>query len=123
VVADGRGPWSLKTELGTTIALFSVSVITCIVGFVMISAYVISIKAANKVSTVWTSFAVFVELGHIAIWIAIAVYYRAGKNEQDLWGWSCSSGAANIQENFQDVLNFSQVCNRGVSFKWPGGQS
>ena len=75
-IEGGRGPWALKTELWTSILLFVVSMLTMIVGVIMIAAYLISIRAANKVSSVQTYFAVAAELGHIGLWIGVAVTYR-----------------------------------------------
>ena len=75
-IEDGRGPWALKTQLWTSILLFVASILTVILGVFMIAAYLISIRAANKVSTVQTYFAVAVELGHIGVWISVAVSYR-----------------------------------------------
>ena len=80
-IEDGRGPWSLKTQLWTSILLFAASILTVILGVIMIAAYLISIRAANKASTVQTYFAVFVELGHIALWIGVAVGYRVSFRE------------------------------------------
>lgn len=75
-IEDGRGPWALETELWTSILLFAASVLTVILGVIMIAAYLISIRAANKVSSVQTYFAVAIELGHIGLWIGVAVGYR-----------------------------------------------
>jgi hypothetical protein len=59
----------------------------------MIAAYLISIRAANKVSSVQTYFAVAVELGHIGLWIGVAVTYRVSplKRRIPLPGESCES--------------------------------
>jgi hypothetical protein len=81
-IEDGRGPWALKTELWTSILLFVASTLTVIVGFIMIAAYLISIRAANKVSSVHTYFALAVELGHIGLWIGVAVGYRVSDLER-----------------------------------------
>lgn len=46
---------------------------------------------------------------------------QAGKNGHDLWGWACSPLAHKIQPNFQGLVDFDKVCNRGVclvSVKW-----
>jgi hypothetical protein len=37
-----------------------------------------------------------------------------GKNGHDLWGWACSDTADEIQQNFEGVVDFDMVCNRGV---------
>lgn len=83
-IEDGRGPWSLKTQLWTSILLFVASLLTVILGVIMIVAYLISIRAANKVSSVQTYFAVFVELGHIALWIGVAVGYRVSLSSSSM---------------------------------------
>jgi hypothetical protein len=75
-IVNGRGPWALKTELWTSILLFSASVVTVILGIIMIAAYLISFRAANQVSSVQTYFAVAMELAHIGLWIAVAITYR-----------------------------------------------
>jgi hypothetical protein len=75
-IEDGRGPWALKTELWTSILLFAASVLTVILGVIMVAAYLISIRAANKVSTWQTWFASIIEIGHVALWIGVAIGYR-----------------------------------------------
>jgi hypothetical protein len=83
-IEDGRGPWALKTELWTSILLFVASILTVLVGVVMIAAYLISIRAANKVSSVQTYFAVAVEVGHVGLWIGVAVGYRVSLGAGDI---------------------------------------
>lgn len=88
---DGRGPWALNTELWTSILMFGASVLTVLLGVVMIAAYLISIRAANKVSTVRTYLVVAVELGHVALWIGVAVGYRVSVlrllQSSPRWSW------------------------------------
>ena len=52
---------------------------------------------------------------HLAVWIATAVAYRVGKTGKDLWGWSCSTAAQDIQKTFPEV-NFDFLCSFQVSF-------
>lgn len=55
-----------------------------------------------------------VDVTHLAVWIGVAVAYRVAKNGKDLWGWACSPIAQDIQPNFEGVVNFKNVCDRGV---------
>jgi len=113
VTRGGRGPWARDTQLWSSILLFSISVITVFLGIIMILAYCISIKAANSVSSLQSKFAIAIEVGHIAMWIGVAVAYRVAKNGHDLWGWACSPLAQKLQPNFQGVVQFNAVCQRG----------
>ncbi|TVY82757.1 hypothetical protein LSUE1_G004077 [Lachnellula suecica] len=112
---DGRGPWAVETSLWPTIMLLAVSVITAVLGFIILVAYLFSIKKANAISSVQSTAGIVVEFTHIVIWIVVAILYRVGKTGNDLWGWACSPLAENIQPNFSGVVQFNQVCNRGSS--------
>jgi uncharacterized BrkB/YihY/UPF0761 family membrane protein len=112
---DGRGPWAKHTRLWPSILLFSVSVITAFLGIVITIAYMISIKAANKVSSVQDKISITNEIGHVLVWVGVAIAYRMGKNGKDLWGWACSPIAEKIQPNFESIVHFDSVCSRGVS--------
>jgi hypothetical protein len=119
VQRNGRGPWAKHTQLWPSILLFSISVITAILGIAITIAYLISIRAANKVSAVQDKISIANEVGHVIVWVGVAIAYRLGKNGKDLWGWACSPLADKIQVNFEDVVRFDKVCSRGVSnFSW-----
>lgn len=72
------------------------------------------VKAANKIHSFEFIFETGVEGGHVLLWIIVAVLYRVGKTGHDLWGWACSPLAEKIQPNFEGIVNFDQVCKRGV---------
>ncbi|TGO24865.1 hypothetical protein BPAE_0093g00270 [Botrytis paeoniae] len=113
-----RGPWALQTQLWSAVLLFITCVVTAILGLVSVISYLISIKAANSISSMNTKFGIATESIHIATWIAVATAYRVAKNGKDLWGWACSPLAEKIQPTFQNVVNFKNVCDRsGVNFK------
>jgi hypothetical protein len=112
---DGRGPWAKETSLWPTIMLLAISAITAILGLMIIIAYLISVKRANRISSVQSVTGWVIEVAHIVIWIVVAILYRVGKTGKDLWGWACSPLAKNIQPNFNNVVHFNKVCNRGVS--------
>lgn len=110
----GRGPWSKQTQLWSSIMMFTLSLITTVLGFGIIIAYFFSIKAANTVAGIQGGIGMAVDVAHLAVWIAVAIAYRVAKNGRDLWGWACSPVAQDIQPNFEAIVNFKNVCARGV---------
>lgn len=91
--------------------------VTAVLGLISVISYLISIKAANSISSMNTKFGIATESIRIATWIAVATAYRVAKNGKDLWGWACSPLAEKIQPTFRDVVNFKNVCNRSVSLR------
>jgi uncharacterized membrane protein len=120
---DGRTAWAKNTKLWPTIMLFSVAAVTVIFNIVILIAYLRSVKAANRVSTVSSIFGVLVFGCHVVVWISAAALYRYGKDtngvHNDLWGWSCSEGADKIQDTFRNVVNFSRLCDSSVGSLYP----
>lgn len=94
--------------------MLCLSLITALLGIGIIIAYFFSIKAANTVAGIQGGISVAVDVTHLAVWIGVAVAYRVAKNGRDLWGWACSPVAQNIQPNFEGIVNFKNVCDRGV---------
>jgi len=113
-IRDGRGPWSKETQLWSSIMMFSLSVITTVFGIGIVCAYFFSIKAANSISDIQGRISIVADIGHLAVWIGIAVAYRVAKNGRDLWGWACSPIAQSIQPEFEGLVSFKNVCSRGV---------
>ncbi|KAE8450128.1 hypothetical protein EG329_006909 [Mollisiaceae sp. DMI_Dod_QoI] len=115
-IRDGRGPWARETSLWPSIMLVAASGITVLLGLLILAAYTWgSVRSANQVNTVQSTITIVVELVHIGLWIAVSVAYREGKTGKDLWGWACSGAADNIQKNFDGVVDFNKVCNRGTA--------
>ncbi|PQE29427.1 hyphal anastamosis-8 protein [Rutstroemia sp. NJR-2017a WRK4] len=112
-----RGPWAKQTQVWSSLLLFSSSVVTSLLGVLSVFAYAISTKTSNAISSLQTKFGIAVEAVHVLIWVAVAAAYRVARNGHDLWGWSCSPLADNIQPTFEGVVNFGSVCDRsGVNF-------
>jgi hypothetical protein len=106
----------LNTQLWSSILLFSISVLTSILGMASLIAYVISgTQKANEISKVVTKVQIGVVAGHLGIWVGVAIAYRVAKNGKDLWGWACSPLAEQIQPGFEGVVEFRDVCERSVS--------
>lgn len=115
---NGRGPWAKQTSLWPSVLLFSIALLTAILGIAITISYLFSIKAANRVSSVQDKLSIGNEVGHVIVWIGVAIAYRVGKNGKDLWGWACSPLAEKIQGGFEGVVDFEKVCSRGVSLSW-----
>ena len=115
VQRGGRGPWAKQTSLWPSILLLSTSATTALIGVVVLLSYVRSIRTANNLAMFNAVIIITVELAGFITWIVVAVLYRTGRTGKDLWGWACSPVALQIQPNFEGVVNFEGVCQKGVS--------
>jgi len=111
IVRDGRNAWATTTTIWPTIVLLVSSAITVLLtGFTLIS-YAWGVKRANFAAMkIYAPWVIFEIVAHLAVWIGTTVAYRVGKTGSDLWGWSCSSKAGAIQQNFLEV-DFSFSCD------------
>jgi hypothetical protein len=114
-IRGGRGPWAKQTSLWPSILLLTTSATTALVGLMVLFSYAKSIRWANNLAMVNATIIITVEIAGFVTWIVVAILYRTGKTGKDLWGWACSPLALNIQPNFEGVLNFDGLCQRGVS--------
>lgn len=94
----------------------TISLLTIILSSLVILGYIRDgVRKANQISHVETYFSIVIDVCHVAIWVVVAVLYRVGKTGHDLWGWACSPLAEQIQPNFYGIVDFKDVCKRGVS--------
>lgn len=100
---------------------FLVAAISVVLNFVIIIAYSFGTKKANKAATVATVFTWAVMLGNLAVWCVAAALYRTEKDKDgksnDLWGWTCSPLAREIQKEFAHEVDFDKFCNVQVSLR------
>jgi hypothetical protein len=106
-----RGPWAKKTKTWPTTILLVTSAVSFIISAIVMAAYVRGIKAANTAYDYGTYLSAAVFATHVGMWIAVAVAYRAGKDSNDLWGWTCDEKALKIQKPFERVINFKRYCD------------
>ncbi|KAL8793859.1 MAG: hypothetical protein Q9195_003585 [Heterodermia aff. obscurata] len=111
LVRDGRTAWPQGgTKEWPSIMLLAASGLTLLMSVVLLFGYCCCWK---KTKTSW-KFTVFRYVVQIAAWIMVSVIYRYEKglhgNDNDLWGWSCSTKAKDIQETFNGVVDFSSLC-------------
>ena len=106
------GPWAKHTKLWPTYLLLGASGITCLLSLGILVAT--CCKSRKK-----ALFSVFYHIVHVLLWAGVTVLYRVGKTGDDLWGWSCSENADNIQDLFKGVVNFNGLCKLQVLMAFP----
>lgn len=106
-----RGPWFKESKLWPTVLLAMTSIISLCLSFVIVVAYFRSVGTANSSAAYFTYVSYIITATHVGMWIPTAAAYRAGKDGKDLWGWSCSEEAKQIQFAFHGVVNFERSCN------------
>ena len=112
IIIDGRNAWAKTTIIWPTILLLSTSGATILVSLLVLASYLFSVKHANKTDKTIGTAGFVVEMGaHISVWIATAAAYRLGNTGNDLWGWTCSDKADQIQDQFEAVIDFDNLCN------------
>ena len=115
-IRDGRNPWPLAgTKLWPAIMLLVASGTTLVLSLVVLFNYCCNRRRAQAS---WKLTVVRYVI-HILAWIVVSVIYRYEKslhgNNNDLWGWSCSSKANQIQAAFNGVVDFKLLCSIQVS--------
>ncbi|MCJ1471890.1 hypothetical protein MMC13_000531 [Lambiella insularis] len=100
------------TTIWPTILVLSTSSATLLVSVLILASYFRGVKHANKTDkTIGTAGFVIEKGAHIAVWISTAAAYRVGKTGNDVWGWTCSTKADEIQDQFESVIDFNSFCN------------
>lgn len=112
---DGRTAWPKDgTKVWPSIMLLLASGITLLTSIIVLLGYCCCWK---KTTTSW-KFTVLRYVVQITAWILVSFLYRYEKglhgNNNDLWGWSCSTKAKDIQAAFNGVVDFSTLCQTQV---------
>ncbi|KAK7192999.1 hypothetical protein DPSP01_005210 [Paraphaeosphaeria sporulosa] len=114
-VTKHRTAWAKDSKVWPTWMYFLIAAISVVLNIVIIFAYKFGIDKANKAATVATTFNWFVMLGNLAVWCVAASLYRTEKDKDgksnDLWGWTCSPLAREIQKEFAHEVDFDKFCN------------
>jgi len=111
-----RTAWAKDTKSWPTYMYFAVAAIALILNAVIIISYLCGgTKSANKAATISTFFGWVVMIGNLVVWSIAASLYRTEKDKDgkpnDLWGWTCSAAAKEIQDIFKDDVNFDKFCH------------
>ena len=116
MVVDGesRTAWADGTMAWYTYLYFGVSTVSFILDTAILISYCRGIKSANKAASVAGFWSGLLLVAHIIVWIISVAIYRYGREPvdgkfKDLWGWTCSSAASDIQSQITNI-NFDKYC-------------
>ncbi|KAF2813898.1 uncharacterized protein BDZ99DRAFT_459647 [Mytilinidion resinicola] len=116
-----RNPWAKDSKTWPTYMYFAVAATALVLNMVILVSYKFGIKNANRAASISTFFTWIVMIGNLVVWSIAASLYRSEKNKNgksnDLWGWTCSAAAREIQHVFHDDVNFNKFCKtQSISF-------
>lgn len=119
VDGEERTAWADGTIAWYTYLYFGISTLSFILDTAILIGYCRSVKTANTAATVAGFWAGLLLVSHIAVWIASLAIYRYGREPvdgkfKDLWGWTCSSSASEIQSEITNI-DFEKYCHVQVS--------
>ena len=121
VNGTSRTAWPTNVETAFNNVYFTFAVISLLLNVITLWAYFRGIEEANKTARVATIWSVIIVALHLIAMITGVAVYGAGADSKakdgtnrDLWGWSCSSAAENIQPWVKDT-KFSKWCTVQVS--------
>lgn len=111
-----RTAWAFNTRAWPTYMYFSIALFSLVVNSAVMISYACGVKAANRTARIGTAFTVMVILMDVAVWMAAVIIYKVEKDlltdnkHTDIWGWTCSAAAREIQAVFTNVP-YDQYCN------------
>ncbi|TID14005.1 Autophagy-related protein 22-2 [Venturia nashicola] len=111
-----RTAWAGDTIAWPTYMYFSIAATSFIMNLGTLIGYFWSTKAANYVAHVGSAFDYAVKAMNLIVWIVAAAIYKYEKEvltnnlHRDLWGWSCSTAADQLQKAFVDEVPFGKYC-------------
>jgi len=110
-----RNAWSKDSKDWPTYLYFGVSATSLLLNLIIMMAYFYSVRMANLAATISTVWEWTVILFNFGFWLFGVIIYRLEKDKNgisnDIWGWTCSSGAQDVQEAFKDLIDFEKMCN------------
>lgn len=92
----------------------AVAAVSFILNFAVLASYLRGVEGANKadrINTIWSWTTI---ISQIVTWSVAVGIYRYGKEPvdgkfRDLWGWTCSTSAAELQGVLTSV-DFDKYC-------------
>jgi hypothetical protein len=109
-----RTAWALNSKIWPTYMYLAVATLSLIMNASTLVAYLKSVKAANSVAKVQGWFSKAIMAINVIIWAVSVAVYRYEKDlggvPNDLWGWTCSPQARELQKIFKDEVQFNTYC-------------
>jgi len=103
-------PFPASTTLWPSIMLLAIAVVTFVMNFLTLIAYLCGVGAANKANSLTSYIGYVAVLIHFIVWAVSVGLFRMAKTGHDLWGYTCGSQSDAIQQQVQSYLNFGQLC-------------
>ena len=109
-----RTAWAAGTIAWYSYVYTAVAAVSFVLNAAILIAYARGVKQANAVGKVNSYWGYLVQIGHVIVWAVSAGIYRYGKEPvngkfRDLWGWTCSTAADELQAVVTDV-DFGKFC-------------
>jgi hypothetical protein len=111
IIDGNQKAWVSPATLWPTFMLLGIAAITCCMNVVTLCSYACGVGAANKSQTITTWMGIVFMAVHVVSWAIAAGLYRMAQTGTDLWGYTCSSRADEIQVQVQSFVNFGKLCN------------
>lgn len=95
--------------------LLGIAAVTFVMNLITLGSYICGVEAANKSASATSAVGVVLLVVHVVAWAVAAGLFRMAETGNDLWGYSCSSAADEVQAQVQSYLNFNKLCSYQVS--------
>jgi hypothetical protein len=102
---DGRPIWPRQPEEWPTYLLLAGALVSFLTAVIMMLMFCCCYERASRS---W-KLVLLLNTVEVTYWIVVAVVYRKEKRLSDLWGWSCSDIAAELQKDGGSVA-FDSLC-------------
>lgn len=102
-----RPIWAKEPKTWPAVLLLTASLLTMVASIATVCYYCLYFKRANDS---WKVVVLTYSI-HIALWLVVTFLYRYEKDVSDLWGWSCTPIAAELQAKGNIRVDFTTLCH------------
>jgi hypothetical protein len=114
-----RTAWAHDSKVWPTYMYLAVATISVLLNASAVVAYMRSVRAANAAAKVQKWFNIATIAFNVIIWTVSVAIYRYEKDlrgvPNDLWGWTCSPQAQELQKIFDKEVQFNTYCTVQVN--------
>jgi len=112
ILPGNSHPWATPTVLWPTFMLLGIATVTFLLNFITVSAYVCcGFSGANKLDSLMSKIGYVMLAGHVVAWAVATGLFKMANTGKDLWGYSCSPTADQIEDEVKAYMNFGTLCN------------
>lgn len=113
--------WPTKPITWPTWVMLGAAAVAVAFNSMILLAYMCSHNAANRMSTIAGIVSVLFFFVQAGIWIVTVGAFKIAAvkgNNRDIWSYTCSTVADNVQELFQSQVNFDIFCKTNTASFW-----